>query len=64
MYLQLMGYQTLIAKKIERSSLLNECKFDAGDSIMADRGILVQDLFANQNMSINILTLLKGKGQL
>lgn len=49
---------------IERSSLLNEGKFDAGDSIMADRGILVQDLFANQNVSVNTPTLLKGKSQL
>lgn len=49
---------------IERSSLLNEGKFDAGDSIMADRGIFVQDLFANPNVSVNTPTLLKGKSQL
>jgi hypothetical protein len=49
---------------IERSSLLDVGKFDAGDSIMADRGILVQDLFANQDVFINTPTLLKGKSQL
>ncbi|XP_062575195.1 uncharacterized protein LOC134237110 [Saccostrea cucullata] len=49
---------------IERSTLLNQDKFDSGDSIMADRGILVQDLFANQNISVNTPTLLKGKSQL
>ncbi|XP_061196051.1 uncharacterized protein LOC133204344 [Saccostrea echinata] len=49
---------------IERSSLINEAKFDASDSIMADRGILVQDLFANQNVCVNTPTLLKGKSQL
>lgn len=31
---------------------------------MADRGILVQDLFADQNVSVNTPTLLKGKSQL
>lgn len=31
---------------------------------MADRGIIVQDLFANQNVSVNIPTLLIGKSQL
>ncbi|XP_062567657.1 uncharacterized protein LOC134229891 [Saccostrea cucullata] len=49
---------------IERSTLLNQDKFDSRDSIMADRGILVQDLFANQNISVNTPTLLKGKSQL
>lgn len=46
---------------IERSSLLNQGKSDAGDSIMADRGILVQDLFSNQNVFVNIPTFLKEK---
>lgn len=49
---------------IKRSSLLNEGKFDAGDSIMEDRGILIQDLFPNQNVSVNTPTLLMGKSQL
>ena len=31
---------------IERSTLLKEDMFSAGDAIMADRGIMVQDLFA------------------
>ena len=38
--------------------------FDSGDSIMADRGIMVQDLFANQNVCVNTPTMLKGKSQL
>ncbi|XP_056001512.1 uncharacterized protein LOC125681144 isoform X1 [Ostrea edulis] len=48
----------------EHSTLLDVGKFDAGDSIMADWGILVQDLFANQNVFINTPTFLKGKSQL
>lgn len=31
---------------------------------MADRGIMVQDLFANKNDFINTHTMLKGKSQL
>lgn len=31
---------------------------------MADRGIMVQDLFANKNDFINTPTMLKGKSQL
>lgn len=30
---------------------------------MADRGILVQDLFSNKNVSVNTSTMLKGKTQ-
>lgn len=49
---------------IERSELYTECgRFEAGDSIMADRGIMVQDLFANKNVSVNTPTMLKGKAQ-
>lgn len=49
---------------IERSSLLEPEKFSSGDSIMADRGIMVQDLFAVQNVKVNTPTFLKGKSQL
>lgn len=49
---------------IERSSLLNQGKFESGDSIMADRGIMVQDLFASKNVMVNTPTMLKGKSQL
>lgn len=31
---------------------------------MADRGIMVQDLFASQDVYVNTLTMLKGKSQL
>ncbi|XP_064605006.1 uncharacterized protein LOC135470158 isoform X2 [Liolophura sinensis] len=49
---------------IERSALLNGDMFSPNDSIMADRGILVQDLFANQDVFVNTPTMLKGKSQL
>jgi len=49
---------------IERSELYTEDgRFETGDSIMADRGILVQDLFSNKNVSVNTSTMLKGKTQ-
>jgi hypothetical protein len=48
---------------IENSNLLDG-RFGAGDSIMADRGILVQDLFAAQNVIVNTPTTMKGKNQL
>jgi hypothetical protein len=38
--------------------------FERKDSIMADRGIMVQDLFAVQDVLVNTPTLLKGKSQL
>lgn len=34
------------------------------DSIMADRGIMVQDLFAPMDVYVNTPTMLKGKSQL
>ncbi|XP_062617077.1 uncharacterized protein LOC134278804 [Saccostrea cucullata] len=51
---------------IENSDLLNpDLKmFEKGDSIMADRGIMVQDLFASQDVYVNTPTMLKGKSQL
>ncbi|XP_062586724.1 uncharacterized protein LOC134248334 [Saccostrea cucullata] len=50
---------------IERSDLLLEKdKFQDHDSIMADRGIMVQDLFASRNIQVNTPTILKGKSQL
>jgi len=51
---------------IEQSQLLDPSKhmFKKGDSIMADRGIMVQDLFANQDVFVNTITMLKGKSQL
>lgn len=49
---------------IERSSLLKEGVFDPKDSIMADRGIMVQDLFATKDVFVNTPHMLKGKSQL
>jgi len=50
---------------IERSTLLSkENMFEKGDSIMADRGIMVQDLFASKDVKVNTPTMLKGKSQL
>jgi hypothetical protein len=51
---------------IERSDLVKpELKhFRKKDSIMADRGIMVQDLFATRDVFVNTPTMLKGKSQL
>nr|XP_022298373.1 uncharacterized protein LOC111107454 [Crassostrea virginica] len=49
---------------IERSTLLDSNKFSPGESIMTDRGIMTQDLFATQNVYVNTPSLLKGKSQL
>ncbi|XP_052075621.1 uncharacterized protein LOC127713058 [Mytilus californianus] len=46
----------------ERSSLMTCC--DPYDSIMADRGFSVQDLFATQNVAINMPTFFKKKNRL
>jgi hypothetical protein len=48
---------------IENSELLDG-RFNSGDSIMADRGILVQDLFAGQNVNVNTPTTMRGRNQL
>lgn len=47
---------------VERSNLFELC--EKGDSIMADRGFNVQDLFAAKGVGINIPTFLKGKSQI
>lgn len=38
--------------------------FEKGASIMGDRGIMVQDLFANNDVQVNTPTFLKGKSKL
>jgi hypothetical protein len=38
--------------------------FSPGDGIMADRGIMVQDLFASQDVVVNTPTTMRGKNQL
>lgn len=49
----------------ERSELLtNDNMFQKGDSIMADRGFNVQDLFASKDVKVNMPTFMKGKSQL
>ena len=48
----------------ERSELMKKPLFDAGDSIMADHGFNMQDLFAAKNVQVNIPSYLKGKSQL
>ena len=51
---------------IERSHLLANASemFERGDSIMADKGFLVQDLFAPFDVTINTPTFMKGKTRL
>lgn len=46
----------------ERSNLITIC--DRGDSIMADKGFNVQDLFAPYDVSVNIPTFFKKKNRL
>lgn len=47
---------------VERSKLVEMC--NDHDSVMADRGFTVQDLFARKNVTVNIPSFLKGKSQL
>jgi hypothetical protein len=47
---------------VERSQFMNQCS--QGDSIMADRGFNVQDIFAPKDIEINIPSFLKGASQL
>lgn len=49
---------------IERSSLISGGMFEFNDSIMADRGIMVQDLFSSQNVHVNTPTTMRGINQL
>ena len=49
---------------IERSTLLTDYPLRPKDSIMADRGIMVQDLFASKDVFVNTPHMLKGKHQL
>ena len=47
---------------IERSNLMVKC--DPGDSIMADKGFNVQDIFAPFNITINIPTFFKKRNRM
>jgi len=58
------GGSTSDRQIIERSPLCTEPGyFTSGDSIMADQGIMVQDLFASKNVPVNTPHMLKGKSQ-
>lgn len=58
------GGSTSHRQIIERSALCKDGMFERKDSVMADHGITVQDLFATQDLKVNIPTMLKGKSQL
>jgi len=45
-------------------NILDNSMFDSSDNIMADRGIMVQGMFVNQNVYVNTPTMLKSKSQL
>lgn len=47
---------------VERSNLLKKC--EPGDSILADRGYNIQDMFIEKDVSVNIPSFLKGKAQI
>lgn len=58
----LYGGSTSDRQIVERSSLFTMC--DPGDSIMADKGFNVQDLFAPYNVTINVPTFFKKKNRM
>lgn len=47
---------------VERCDLLDKC--EEGDTIMADRGFIVNDLCANKGIKLNIPTFMRGRSQL
>lgn len=49
---------------VERSTLLTGDLLARGDSIMADRGIMVQDLFCAKEVMVNTPTTMRGVNQL
>ncbi|XP_048246347.1 uncharacterized protein LOC125377349 [Haliotis rufescens] len=58
------GGSTSDRQIIERSELCMPGVFCARDSIMADRGIMVQDIFSSSDVKVNTPTMLKGRSQL
>ena len=49
---------------IERSSLCSDNgMLDSSDAIMADRGIMVQDLFGSKDVAVDTPKMLKGKSR-
>ena len=57
------GGSTSDRQIIERSPLLKPGMLEAGDAIMSDRGIMVQDLFASKNVKVNTPKTMKGRNQ-
>ncbi|XP_044596703.1 uncharacterized protein LOC123273366 [Cotesia glomerata] len=53
------GGSTSDRQIVERSDLVKKCQ--KGDSVMADRGFNVQDIFESQGVTVNIPHFLKGK---
>lgn len=49
---------------VERSELLEKDLVEEGDSIMADRGFIVQDLFCLKHVQVNTPTVMRGLTQL
>ena len=49
---------------VERSSLLKKGELDEGDSLMADKGFIVQDLFCLRKVHVNIPTVMRGLTQI
>lgn len=56
------GGSTSDRQIIERSDLMKKC--DSGDLVLADRGFVVQDIFAPHNITVATPTFTKGKGYL
>lgn len=56
------GGSTSDRQIVERSNLISKC--DPNDSVMADKGFNVQDLFAPQNVTVNIPSFLSKKNRL
>lgn len=56
------GGSTSDRQIVERSTLLDLC--ERNDSVMADRGFNVQDIFAPKGVAVNIPAFLKGKDSL
>ena len=59
---QVYGGSTSDRQIVERCQLVNAC--DPGDSVMADKGFNVQDLFAPRNVMVNIPTFFKKKNRM
>ena len=58
----LANYFVRLLEVVERSSLPEMC--DASDSVMADKGFNVQDLFAARDIHVNIPTFFKKKNRM